>query len=233
MFANFNSSCLTEGAVGIDNLQPGPVEVTGLMINSTFINTPATNRAFIDPAMGPYLAQYWAARDADGSTIGVPGGGYLVANGSDILLPPVATAGGDNASCTEDPSWGGYSCQGVCYRSIYVQYYEPGIPALWGSGTLLNVTRASDSVNQILGAAGGGYPGTVNPATNSPSWNRLMNLNLLGGESYTVTFVGGAGVLPAAVEYGPTDVSQPSNPPCGGAVTLAFPGGVNATEMYS
>lgn len=227
MFANFNSSCRASGAVGLDELQGGAIPVTGMLRNNSVVNTPLPNRVLIDAGIAQLINQYWAAHDADGSTIGASG--YLVANGSALLIPPSG-----NQTCQGQPSWGGYSCRNVCYRSIFVNYMEPNLQSLanGAGGSVLNFTRAADSTSQVLWGDRQYAQSEVQVGPNGPYWNRNYYINLLGGHNYTIAFQGGAGTSPTDVKYGYTD-KGPGSPLCNATVSLSFPQGVSAQQMSS
>lgn len=232
MFVNFNSTCGQIGAIGTDNRQPGALPVAGALWGNKFVNTPIANRVRIDPSLPTSSNQYWAVRDADGSTIGAAG--YLIANGSTLLMPATkATDGSTGSQCQGQSGWGGYSCRNACYRSVFVQYIEPALqninPAV--GGTVLNLTRAEDSVSQIM--AGGNMLPRVRSANGVAVWNRVIYVNLLGGSDYLVGIQGGAGVMPSNVRFGYTDNSTPSSPPCNASARLVFPQGVTAVEHSS
>lgn len=76
---------------------------------------------------GDALSRDLVVRDTDGSLVGTKEGGYVVANFS-FLLPHSQPR--VRSPCTALPASNAFACRGLCYRTLFIEYSEPGFAPL-------------------------------------------------------------------------------------------------------
>ncbi|GAQ83731.1 hypothetical protein KFL_001590190 [Klebsormidium nitens] len=109
------------------------------------------------------------------------GVGFVVSNSSHMLPLKSDT----RAVCAPEPTWNAYRCWGVCYRTLWVYYYEPGFDGKDTSvRSSLRVTRVADGVSITLTGTSASASGTL---ISGPNFWRAFSANLIVGPAYTYT----------------------------------------------
>ena len=97
------------------------------------------------------------------------------------------------------------------------------------NGSYLAVTRTQDGATfNMFGTPLSASGVTYDAATNSPAWQRLLYMNVLGGYTYNIAIVSPTGALPPTLYFGYADISQPSSPACSASAVLQFSSSLNA-----
>lgn len=220
-FANFFNACFISAAIatlGSEDFWNSGHSVKGLRFSDN------TNALWFPPrfyklspynpaATGGEQSQFLTLWDLDGSFGGGPG--YMVANTTEILPP-------EPRNCTFNTQWNAYKCPGTCYRTIEINYPEPGFSSTpeninytRGNFSSLQITRLSDGQVLVL-------DGNLKKRNTAPPVMREFSAVLLAGQKYSITIIPSTN----APTFAPTMMRarfRENAVTCGGGMTFQFP----------
>eukprot|EP00850_Spirogloea_muscicola_P021960 SM000269S09915 [mRNA] locus=s269:76387:85016:- [translate_table: standard] len=198
-FANYDPTCRPAAALGLAGAADfwnAAQRVQSLsFVNATPVYMVPRIAAW-SPGMpvvdGGEISLQYALRDLDGCLVGAPG--YVVAR-TPAMLPPAAKG------CTLQAAWNAYSCPKLCYRTVAIQYNEPGFgPTMLGARkhgdfSWVEITRVEDGMTTVLD---GNLNAEYVAYGGATSTSRFFFANLLTGYTYLVAFKSSGKFYPAA-----------------------------------
>eukprot|EP00884_Botryococcus_braunii_P023034 jgi/Botrbrau1/9414/Bobra.0252s0039.1 len=237
-----NQNCYPGGgAVGWDNRQGHFIPVASNVNTSSFVNTTVNRFGWTNAATN--LPVTYVLFDADGTlnSTGVPT--FLVANFTTAVLPPGTV---NSTNCKFNSGWNAYACTGVCYRSVRLQFDQPGIysngvmPPISQIGFAI-VTRSGDGAVQVVVQY---FPPTpsFSSSAGAVTFPRTFLFNIVVGSNYFVTFGNMTGTPSKYwLSFADSDTFlvpgnsyvTPPGPPCTGIPALYLPTPVKAAATRS